>query len=127
MPSAATHTENDALNLLDTALRTFAAVGDAHEARVIYLRCFEAKEAVTGEEQVAERLIYSFEILDPAEHEHSANVVTGLLAAREDKRLEVGLATAAMARAAAQFKKEEREYDPDTAASWKIKDGAREA
>eukprot|EP00873_Tetraselmis_striata_P020147 jgi/Tetstr1/440411/TSEL_028745.t1 len=75
-------------DLLDAALRTFAAVGDAHEAwRVTYLRRFKAKKALTSEQQVAEQLIYS-PIFDPAEHERSANVVDGLLAAL-DKRLEI--------------------------------------
>eukprot|EP00873_Tetraselmis_striata_P020834 jgi/Tetstr1/441098/TSEL_029366.t1 len=77
----------DALDLLYTALRTFAAAGDAHEARVTYLRRFKARQTLTGEEQVAKRLIYSARVFDPAEHERSANVVDGLLAALEDKRV----------------------------------------
>eukprot|EP00873_Tetraselmis_striata_P036653 jgi/Tetstr1/456917/TSEL_043587.t1 len=48
----------------------------------------EAKKALTGEEQVAERLIYSH-VFDPAEHERCANVIGGLLSALEDKRLEI--------------------------------------
>eukprot|EP00873_Tetraselmis_striata_P027301 jgi/Tetstr1/447565/TSEL_034944.t1 len=80
-------TKKDALDLFDTALRMFAAVGDAHEPPVGYLRCFKAKKLLTGD-QVAERLIYYFRVFDPAEHECSANVVDGLLAALEDKRLE---------------------------------------
>eukprot|EP00873_Tetraselmis_striata_P001167 jgi/Tetstr1/421431/TSEL_012380.t1 len=88
----------DALDQLDAAHRTLEAVGDADEARLTYLRRFKAKKALTPEEQVAERLIYS-RVFDTAEHERSANVVDGLLAALEDKRLEVGLAAAAKAQA----------------------------
>eukprot|EP00873_Tetraselmis_striata_P023460 jgi/Tetstr1/443724/TSEL_031714.t1 len=107
--NATTRTKKEALDLLDTALRTFAAVGDAPEARVTYLRRFKARKALTSdEEQGAERLIYS-RVFDPAEHERSANVVDGLLAALEDKHLAVGLAVAAKATAAAPFKKKERE------------------
>eukprot|EP00873_Tetraselmis_striata_P020155 jgi/Tetstr1/440419/TSEL_028753.t1 len=84
---------------------------------------FKANKALTGEEQVAERLIYS-RVFDPAEHDRSANVVDGLLAALEDKRLEVGLAAAAKAQVAAQFKKKEWEDNLDTAASRKNKDTA---
>eukprot|EP00873_Tetraselmis_striata_P028342 jgi/Tetstr1/448606/TSEL_035855.t1 len=119
----ATSTEKDALDVLDTALQMFAAVGDAHEAQVGYLRRFKAKKSLTGDEhRVAERLIYYFRVFDPAEHECSANVVDGLLAALEDKRLEVCLAAATNAQAAAQFKKKERAEDPGTAASRKSKD-----
>eukprot|EP00873_Tetraselmis_striata_P035352 jgi/Tetstr1/455616/TSEL_042428.t1 len=57
-------------------------------------------------------------VFDLAEHELSPNVVDGILAALEDKRLEVGLAAATKAR----FKKREREKAPDTAALRKIKD-----
>eukprot|EP00873_Tetraselmis_striata_P006658 jgi/Tetstr1/426922/TSEL_017135.t1 len=85
-----------AFGLRDTALRTTFAV----EARVAYLRRFKAKKALTGKEQVAERLIYSRD-LDAAEHERPANVVDGLLAALEDKRLEVDLADATKAHATA--------------------------
>eukprot|EP00873_Tetraselmis_striata_P027675 jgi/Tetstr1/447939/TSEL_035245.t1 len=49
------------------------------------------------------------------------NVVGGLLAALGDTRLEAGLAAAAKAHATAQFKKE-RQEDPYTTASRKIKD-----
>eukprot|EP00873_Tetraselmis_striata_P011587 jgi/Tetstr1/431851/TSEL_021342.t1 len=79
------------------------------EARVTYR--FKAKKALTGEEQVAEHLIYS-RVFDPAEHEHSANIIDGMLAALEEKRLEVGLAVAAKDHAVAQFKKKERDEDP---------------
>eukprot|EP00873_Tetraselmis_striata_P046358 jgi/Tetstr1/466622/TSEL_011110.t1 len=67
-------------------------LGDADEAILTYLRLFKAKKALNPEEQVAERLIY-FRVFDTAvaEHERSANVVGGLLAALEDKRLEVNI------------------------------------
>jgi len=55
-PYATTRTKKDALDLLDTTLRTFAAVGDLHEARVTHIRRFKANKALTSEEQVAERL-----------------------------------------------------------------------
>eukprot|EP00873_Tetraselmis_striata_P004618 jgi/Tetstr1/424882/TSEL_015377.t1 len=85
-------------------------VGDAHEAMVTYARGrdrrrFKAKNALTGEEQVAERLIYS-RIFDPAKHERSAEVVDGLLAALEDKRLEAKGETARE-----KFERERREAE----------------
>eukprot|EP00873_Tetraselmis_striata_P043227 jgi/Tetstr1/463491/TSEL_008382.t1 len=112
----------DALDLLDAAHRTLEAVGDADEARLTYLRRFKAKKALTPEEQVAERLIYS-RVFD-TEHERSANVVDGLLAALEDKRLEVGLAAAAKAHASATFKRQAAERDTDRDKARKEKDKA---
>eukprot|EP00873_Tetraselmis_striata_P012496 jgi/Tetstr1/432760/TSEL_022126.t1 len=56
-----------------------------------YARRFKTKKALICEEQVAERLIY-FRIFDSAKHERSANVddlLDGLLAALEDKHLEI--------------------------------------
>eukprot|EP00873_Tetraselmis_striata_P035475 jgi/Tetstr1/455739/TSEL_042538.t1 len=113
----------DALDLLDAAHRTLEAVGDADEARLTYLRRFKAKKALTPEEQVAERLIYS-RVFDTAEHERSANVVDGLLAALEDKRLEVGLAAAAKAQASTTFKRQGAERDTDRDKARKEKDKA---
>eukprot|EP00873_Tetraselmis_striata_P006696 jgi/Tetstr1/426960/TSEL_017173.t1 len=113
----------DALDLLDAAHRTLEAVGDADEVRLTYLRRFKAKKALTPEEQVAERLIYS-RVSDTAEHERSANVVDGLLAALEDKRLEVGLAAAAKAHASAIFKRQAAERDTDRDKARKEKDKA---
>eukprot|EP00873_Tetraselmis_striata_P038120 jgi/Tetstr1/458384/TSEL_044822.t1 len=113
----------DALDLLDAAHRTLKAVGDADEARLTYLRRFKAKKALTPEEQVAERLIYS-RVFDTAEHERSANVVDGLEAALEDKRLENGLADAAKAQASATFKRQEAERDTDRDKARKEKDKA---
>eukprot|EP00873_Tetraselmis_striata_P010959 jgi/Tetstr1/431223/TSEL_020935.t1 len=68
------------------------------------------RRPLTPEEQVAERLIYS-RVFDTAEHERAANVVDGLLAALEDKRLEVGLAAAAKAHASSTFKRQAAERD----------------
>eukprot|EP00873_Tetraselmis_striata_P005681 jgi/Tetstr1/425945/TSEL_016297.t1 len=109
-PDTPTQDRVDALDLLDAAHRTLEAVGDADEARLTYLRRFKAKKALTPEEQVTERLIYS-RVFDAAEHERSANVVDGLLAALEDKRLEVGLAAAAKAHALVAFKRHATERD----------------
>eukprot|EP00873_Tetraselmis_striata_P013848 jgi/Tetstr1/434112/TSEL_023256.t1 len=122
-PDTLTQDRVDALDLLDAAHRTLEAVGDAEEARLTYLRRFKAKKALTPEEQVAERLIYS-RVFDTAEHERCANVVDGLLAALEDKRLEVGLAAAAKAHASATFKRQAAERDTDSNKAQKEKDKA---
>eukprot|EP00873_Tetraselmis_striata_P001406 jgi/Tetstr1/421670/TSEL_012609.t1 len=111
----------DTLDLLDAACRTLEAVGDAREARLTYLRRFKAKQALTPEEQVAERLIHS-RVFDTAEHERSANVVDGLLASLVDKRLEVGLAVTAKAQAFATFQKHATERDTDLDKAPKEKD-----
>eukprot|EP00873_Tetraselmis_striata_P024520 jgi/Tetstr1/444784/TSEL_032632.t1 len=49
----------DANDLLDSAIRTIATCGQADEDRLTYLRRFKCKKALTGEERVAERLVYS--------------------------------------------------------------------
>eukprot|EP00873_Tetraselmis_striata_P014512 jgi/Tetstr1/434776/TSEL_023827.t1 len=120
-PDTPTQDRVDALDLLDAAHRTLEAVGDADEARLTYLRRFKAKKALSPEEQVAERLIYS-RVFDTAEHERSDNVVDGLMAALEDKRLEVGLAAAAKAQASATFKRQAAERDTDRDKARKEKD-----
>eukprot|EP00873_Tetraselmis_striata_P040043 jgi/Tetstr1/460307/TSEL_005607.t1 len=122
-PDTPTQDRVDALDLLDAAHRTLEAVGDADEARLTYLRRFKAKKALTPEEQVAERLIYS-RVFDTAEHERSANVVDGLLAALEDKRLKVGLAAATKAQASATFKRQAAERDTDSNKARKKNDKA---
>eukprot|EP00873_Tetraselmis_striata_P021870 jgi/Tetstr1/442134/TSEL_030288.t1 len=123
-PDTPTPDRVDALDLLDAAHRTLQAVGDANGAiRLTYLGRFKAKKALTPEEQVAKRLIYS-RVFDTAEHERSANVVDGLLAALEDKRLEVGLAAAAKAQASATFKRQAAERDTDRDKARKEKDKA---
>eukprot|EP00873_Tetraselmis_striata_P010737 jgi/Tetstr1/431001/TSEL_002019.t1 len=121
-PDIPTQDHVDALDLLAAAHRTLEAVGDADEARLTYLRRFKAKKALTPEEQVAERLIYS-RVFD-TEHERSANVVDGRLAALEDKRLEDGLAGAAKAHASATFKRQAAERDTDSNKARKEKDKA---
>eukprot|EP00873_Tetraselmis_striata_P035598 jgi/Tetstr1/455862/TSEL_042651.t1 len=93
----------DANDLLDSAIRTIATCGHAAEDRLTYLRRFKCKKALTGEERVAERLVYS-RFFDITAAERSSNGVDGLLNAMDDKRLEVILHQAAKAQAAAQFK-----------------------
>eukprot|EP00873_Tetraselmis_striata_P026227 jgi/Tetstr1/446491/TSEL_034019.t1 len=88
-PNATIRTKREALDLLETAFRTLAAVSDEHEARVTYLRRFNAKKAHTGEDQIEGRLIIYSRAFDRAEHERSANVVDGLLAFVEAKRREI--------------------------------------
>eukprot|EP00873_Tetraselmis_striata_P034417 jgi/Tetstr1/454681/TSEL_041570.t1 len=85
-----------------------------------YLRRFKAKKALTPEEQVAERLIYS-RVFDTADHERSTNVVDGLLASLEDN---VGLAVVAKAQTPATFKMQAAERDTDRDKAWKEKDNA---
>ena len=93
----------DAWGLLASATRTLKAIQGASEDRLTYLRRFKCKKALTGDERVAERLVYS-RFLDTAAAERSANGVDGLLSALEDKKLEVSLLQAAKAQAAQQFK-----------------------
>eukprot|EP00873_Tetraselmis_striata_P045689 jgi/Tetstr1/465953/TSEL_000916.t1 len=109
--SRPTQARVDALDLLDAAHCTLEPVGAADEASPTYLRRFKAKKALTSEEQVAERLSYS-RGFDTAEHERSANVVDGLLAA------------AAKAHAAATFKRQATERDTDRDKARKDKDKA---
>eukprot|EP00873_Tetraselmis_striata_P013651 jgi/Tetstr1/433915/TSEL_023095.t1 len=97
-PDIPTQDRVDALDLLDAAHRTLDA-------------------------QVAKRLIYS-RVFGTAEHERSANVVDGLLATLEDKRLEVGLAAADKAHASATFKRQVAERDTDRDKARKEKDKA---
>eukprot|EP00873_Tetraselmis_striata_P012769 jgi/Tetstr1/433033/TSEL_022370.t1 len=122
-PDRPTQDRVDALDLLDAAHRMLEAVGDADEARLTCLRRFKAKKALTPEEQVAERLIYS-RVFDTAEHERSTNIVDGLLAALEDKRLEGGLAAGAKAHASATFKRQAAESDTDRGKARKEEDKA---
>eukprot|EP00873_Tetraselmis_striata_P039205 jgi/Tetstr1/459469/TSEL_004836.t1 len=89
----------DANDLLDSAIRTIATCGHAAEDRLTYLRRFKYKKALTGEERIAERLVYS-SFFDTTAAERSNNGVDGLLNALDDKRLEVRLHQAAKAQAA---------------------------
>eukprot|EP00873_Tetraselmis_striata_P026282 jgi/Tetstr1/446546/TSEL_034071.t1 len=75
----------------------------AAKDRLTYLRRFKCKKTLTGEERVAERLVYS-RFFDTTAAERSSNGVDSLLNALDDKRLEVSLHKAAKARAAAQLK-----------------------
>jgi hypothetical protein len=69
------------------------------------MRCFNCKKLLTGDERVAERLVYSI-FFDTKPRDRSANGVDGLLAAFHDKRLEVGLHAVAKAQVSAQFKQQ---------------------
>jgi hypothetical protein len=48
-----------AYSLIDAALRTHQGVVSAREAQLTYIRGFKAKKILTGEERVAERLVYT--------------------------------------------------------------------
>jgi hypothetical protein len=48
-----------AYSLVDAALRTHQALASAGEARLTYMMRFKAKKILTGEERVAERLVYT--------------------------------------------------------------------
>eukprot|EP00873_Tetraselmis_striata_P001184 jgi/Tetstr1/421448/TSEL_012397.t1 len=97
----------DANDLLHSAISTIATCGQAAEDRLTYLRRFKCKKALTGEERVAERLVYS-RFFDTTAAERSNNGVDGLLNALDDRRLEVSIHQAAKPQAkpqaAAQFK-----------------------
>eukprot|EP00873_Tetraselmis_striata_P012231 jgi/Tetstr1/432495/TSEL_021869.t1 len=71
--------------------------------RLAYLRRFKCIKALTGEERVAERLLYS-RFFDTTPAERSSNGVDSLLNVMDDKRLEVSIHLTAKAQAAAQFK-----------------------
>eukprot|EP00873_Tetraselmis_striata_P039898 jgi/Tetstr1/460162/TSEL_005478.t1 len=93
----------DANDLLDSAIRTIATCGQAAEDRLTYLRRYKCKKAFTGEERVAEPLVYS-RFFDTTAAERSSNGADGLFNVLDDKRLEVSLHQAVKAQAAAQFK-----------------------
>jgi hypothetical protein len=102
--TTATATERaHAWDIIDAAVRTHKAVTQAVESRLTYVRRFKGKKALTGEERVAERLVYS-RFFDTQAAGRSTNGVDGLLAAHEDKRIEVSLHAAAKAQAAQTFK-----------------------
>jgi hypothetical protein len=92
-----------AWDIRDAAVRTHKAVTQAVESRLTFARRFKGKKALTGEERVAERLVYS-RFFDTQTADRSTNGVDGLLAALEDKRIEVSLHAAARAQAAQTFK-----------------------
>jgi hypothetical protein len=88
-------------------------VASAGEARLTYIRRFKAKKILTGEERVAERLVYT-SCFDTIASDRKGNVVDGLLSAMEDKRLEVSITSSAKAQAAAKFKADKPRPDrPD--------------
>jgi uncharacterized protein YfcZ (UPF0381/DUF406 family) len=102
-----------AYSLVDAALRTHQAVSSAGKARLAYIRRFKAKKILTGEERVAERLVYT-RCFDKVASDRGGNVVYGLMSALEDKRLEVSITATAKAQAAAQFKADNPRLDrPD--------------
>jgi hypothetical protein len=72
----------------------------AAESRLIYIR---RKNALTREERVVERLVYS-RFFDTRAVNRSPNGVDGLLPAMKDKRIEVSLHAAARAQDARTFK-----------------------
>jgi hypothetical protein len=78
--------------LTDASIRTHQAVAAAWEARLPYIRRFKAKKILTGEDRIAERLVYSC-CFDTIAADHGGNVVDGLLSALEEKRLEVNITT----------------------------------
>jgi hypothetical protein len=92
-----------AYSLVDAALRTHQVVASAGEARLTYIGRFKAKKILTGEERVAERLVYTL-CFDTVASDRGGNVVDGLLSGPEDKRLEVSITSAAKAQTLAQFK-----------------------
>jgi uncharacterized membrane protein len=78
------------------------ACGNAYEERLVYLTRFKCKKLIPDEEHVAERLVDS-RVFDMQIGESSTNGVDELLAALEDKRLEVSLHAAAKAQASLQY------------------------
>jgi hypothetical protein len=98
-----------AYSLVDAALRTHQAVASTGEARLTYTRRFKAKKILTGEERVAERLVYT-RCFDTV----ASKVVDGLMSVMEYKRLEVSITAAAKAQGAAHFKADKPRPDkPD--------------
>jgi hypothetical protein len=83
-----------AWGLFDAIKRTHRACCNAHEGKLTYLRRFKGKKLLTKGERVAERLLYSI-FFDIHAGDRSADGVDGLLAALDDKRLEVNLLAAA--------------------------------
>jgi hypothetical protein len=85
----------------------------ARETRLTYIRCFKAKKILTGEERVAERLVYSG-CFDTIAVDRGGNVVDGLLSAMEDKRLEFSITSTTKAQTLAHFKADKPRVDiPD--------------
>jgi hypothetical protein len=72
-----------AWDIHDVVVRTHKAVTHAVEVRLTYIRRFKGKKALTGEEQVAEYLVYS-RFLDIHAADRNTNGTDRLLAAKED-------------------------------------------
>jgi hypothetical protein len=89
-----------AYSLVDAALCTHQVVASTGEARLTYIMRFKAKKIFTGEERVAERLVY-MRCFDTIACDRGGNVVDGLMSALEDKRLEVSITTVANAQTTA--------------------------
>jgi ribosomal protein S7 len=89
-----------AYSLIDEALCTHQAVASAGKARLAYIRRFKAKKMFTGEERVAERLVYT-RCFDTIVAYRGGNVVDGLMSAIKDKQVEVSITAAAKAQALA--------------------------
>jgi hypothetical protein len=85
-----------AYSLIDTALRAHQAMASAGEARLTYIGRFKAKKNLTGEERLAERLVYT-RCFDTVAADRGRNVVDGFMSTPEDKRLEVSITAAAKA------------------------------
>jgi hypothetical protein len=102
-----------AYSLADAALRAHKAVASAGEARLTYIRRFKAKKILTGEERVAERLVYT-RCFDTIASDRVFNVVDELLPALDDKRLKVNITAVGEAQATAKFKVDKPRQDrPD--------------
>jgi uncharacterized membrane protein len=65
---------------------------------------FKCKKLLTGEERVAERLVYI--LFDTVSGERSTNGADGLLAALDDKHHEVSLYATSMTQVSIPFKQE---------------------
>jgi hypothetical protein len=81
-----------AWNIHDAAIRSHKAVTMAVESRHTYIRRYNGKKALIGEDRwrVAERLVYS-RFFDTQAADRNTNGVDGLMAALEDKRIKVSL------------------------------------
>eukprot|EP00873_Tetraselmis_striata_P038110 jgi/Tetstr1/458374/TSEL_044812.t1 len=75
----------DSNDLLDSAIRTITTCGQAAEDRLTCLRRFKCKKALTGEDRVAERLVYSL-FYDATAADRSSNGVDGLLSAMNGRQ-----------------------------------------
>jgi hypothetical protein len=82
--------ETDTWGLVDAIKGTQRACCNVHEEKLTYMRSFKCKKLRTGDERATERLVYT-RLFDTKARDRSANGVDGLLAALDDKRLEVSL------------------------------------